>query len=405
MSNEKINCAHSEIVEIHKIVPNPKNPNKHSDKQIERLAKIIDYQGQRSPIVISTLSGFVVKGHGRLMAMEKLEWEHVAVDYQDYESEAQEYADIVADNAIAEWSELDLELIGAELKDMDFDLDLDLLGLEDFGLPEVEVLPSGSSGTDSIPEINHPISRRGDVWILGNHRLMCGDSTMIDDVEKLMNGKKADMVFTDPPYGIEYKSNWGSNHESLENDDTFLDFLPCLEIASKEKCPWFIWTTQKVYPKWREMYENYYQSTIVWFKRGGGMGNLKGDYAPDYEMALFCKKGKVEFKSGRPGAVWEVAKDSSLNYVHPTQKPVELAEYAISHFFNEDDSGIILDLFLGSGSTLIASERKNKSCYGMEISEKYCDTIIKRWEGFTGQKAILEQTNQTYEELKLERQQ
>ena len=125
----KFNCAYSNLVDIHKVIENPKNPNKHSALQIERLAKIIDYQGQRSPIVVSARSGFITKGHGRLMAIRKLGWDKVAVDYQDYESEAQEYADIVADNAIAEWAELDMALVTEEIKLLE-DFDIELLGVE-----------------------------------------------------------------------------------------------------------------------------------------------------------------------------------------------------------------------------------------------------------------------------------
>lgn len=138
MSEEKFNCAYSEIVEIHMLVPNPKNPNKHSDDQIEKLAKIIDFQGQRSAIVVSKLSGFITKGHGRLLAMQKLGWENVAVDFQDYESEAQEYADIVADNAIAEWSTLDLSLIKEEINLFE-GFDEDVLGLKNFDVQSFEL--------------------------------------------------------------------------------------------------------------------------------------------------------------------------------------------------------------------------------------------------------------------------
>lgn len=147
----KIECAHDELVELHKLIPHPKNPNKHPDNQIERLSKIIDFQGQRSPIVVSNLSGFIIKGHGRLEAIKKLGWDKAAVDYQDYENEAQEYADIVADNAIAEWANLDLSLVNTEMLDLGPDFDVELLGIENFSIEPIEKYDDFS---DKNKEIN-----------------------------------------------------------------------------------------------------------------------------------------------------------------------------------------------------------------------------------------------------------
>jgi hypothetical protein len=154
----KINCSHDSLVELHKLTPNPKNPNSHSDDQVERLAKIIDYQGQRSPIVVSNLSGFITKGHGRLLAIKMLGWESAAVDYQDYENEAQEYADIVADNSIAEWSNLDLSMINNDFVDLGPDLDLDFLGIKNFTIdrsfkdviPDYEMLDDDETTAESM---------------------------------------------------------------------------------------------------------------------------------------------------------------------------------------------------------------------------------------------------------------
>ena len=195
----KHDCAYDELIEVHKLIPNPDNNNKHSKEQIERLAKIIDYQGQRSPIVVSNRSGFITKGHARLEALKSLGWERAAVDFQDYESEAMEYADITADNEIARWAELDRDSLSVKLKELP-DLDVDILGILDLELSDVDVLDP-QTDEDETPDVTHdPITKRGDVWLLGNHRVMCGDSTMIDDVEKLMAGEMVDMVFTDPPY-------------------------------------------------------------------------------------------------------------------------------------------------------------------------------------------------------------
>lgn len=396
----KINCSYDELVELHKIIPNPKNPNKHPEKQIERLAKIIDYQGQRHPVIVSKRSGFVVVGHGRLEAIKKLGWEKCAVNFQDFKDEAEEYSFIVSDNAIAEWAELDLSAINTEMLDLGPDFDVDLLGLENFTIEPIEKFDP-QSDEDDVPEAPvTPVTKRGDIWLLGNHRLMCGDSTMVDDVEKLMKGEKADMVFTDPPYGVSYQSNMRTKSDKFEvikNDDEFLDIVPIVEMFSRGFV--FIWSTWKVIGEWLNKTSALGKpsNTIVWFKGGGGIGDLKKTFSTDWELALVWHRGH-ELTGKRIGSVWSIGKDKAIDYRHPTQKPVALAEEALDKCSN---SGYrVLDLFGGSGSTLIACEKMNRLSLNMELDEKYCDVIINRWQNYTGKKAILESTGQTYDELK-----
>lgn len=391
----KFNCAHDSLVEIHKIVPNPKNPNTHSKEQIERLAKIIDYQGQRSPVVVSNRSGFITKGHGRLEAMKYLKWEKVAVDYQDYDDEAQEYADIVADNAIAEWSALDLSSINLEMLDLGPDFDVDLLGLKDFVIEPVEKFEP-QADEDEVPEVIHSITRKGDIWILGNHRLMCGDSTMIDEVEKLLNGSKIDMVFTDPPYNVAFNGRSGK-HDVIKNDDlpeeefeSFIDdVIHVIKIINPKA--YYIWCNWDFYGVLQGKLD--YKSCIVWAKNVFGMGR---GYRHQHEFCLF--NGKIDEVIKNESDLWHIKKDSK--YVHPTQKPVELSVRA---FGNHIKYLNVLDLFGGSGSTIIGAEQTGRYCFAMELDEKYCDVIINRWQNYTGKKAVLESTNQTYEELKVER--
>ena len=240
-----------------------------------------------------------------------------------------------------------------------------------------------------------PISKVGDIWLLGEHRVMCGDSTNGGDVALLMNGEKADMVFTDPPYGIEYKSNWSKKFDVIKNDDDFLDIRPILDEFCKPICPIYIWTSHQVFHIWREMFSDLYKSTIIWYKKFGGMGDLKAEYGHNYEMCLYLTKNRVEFVSDRPKAVWEIGGDSPTKYQHPTQKPVELSTNALSHHNSKN----ILDLFLGSGSTLIAAEKLNRKCYGMELDPKYCDVIIKRWQEFTGKQATHEATGALFDNV------
>lgn len=381
----QFNCAYTELVSVSKLVPNPKNANKHSTEQIERLAKIIDFQGQRSPIVVSKRSGFITKGHGRLMAMQKLGWENVAVDYQDYLSEAQEYADVIADNEIARWAELDREMLNIELKNLD--IDLDLLGILDFKIePLVEVLVP-QTDEDEVPEVIHPITRRGDVWLLENHRLMCGDSTMIDDVEKLMNGIYPDLIHTDPPYGMNavtksgvLSANYKIDIMGDDNPDVAKDSF--LLIAG-------------LYPNAKQVWwgANYYSSAlpdsecwIVWDKNNGQSDQTD------------CELAWTNFRS----AVRQYTQASEkTNRVHPTQKPISLTEWVIERFKLNPKS--IADFFGGSGSTLIAAEKLKIPSSVMEFDPRFTDVIINRWQNYTGKKATLELTGQTYEELKVER--
>ena len=213
-----------------------------------------------------------------------------------------------------------------------------------------------------------------------SHRLLCGDSTDSDQVAKLMNGNKADMVFTDPPYGISYKSNWKSKDreqfDEIKNDDVILDILPSLILLSKNNIHWYIWTSHQVYNIWRENFKEYYKSTIIWSKKSGAMGDLTGDYVVNYEMALFCHYGRKELNGHRESAIWELTRDSGIDYLHPTQKPISLSEKGIINSSKEKD--IISDLFLGSGSTMVASHQLKRKCYGMELDCKYVDVIVKR---------------------------
>jgi DNA modification methylase len=392
----KINCSHAEVLPLHKIIPNPKNPNKHPPEQIERLAKLIDYQGQRHPIIVSRRSGFVVVGHGRLEAIRKLGWESAAVDFQDFADEAQEYAFVTSDNAIAEWAELDLAAINTEMLDLGPDFDIDLLGIKDFVIEPVEKFEP-QSDEDEVPEVVHPITRKGDLWLLGRHRLLCGDSTMIDDVERLMGGEKADFLHTDPPYNIAV-----SRGESIKNDDLSRNEFQALVdgfasnafAVCKPNAAWLVWIGWREFGRMKETIENHKKvdSCIVWKKESFGLGHA---FRYQHELAVFS--GKISARD--ESEVWEFKKDRSG--LHPTMKPVELCEKAINLCSNSGDA--VLDMFAGSGGTLIACEKNNRRLYGMELDEKYCDVIVKRWEKYTGKQATLELTGQTYEELKAER--
>lgn len=367
---------------IGSIMPYEKNPRKNDDA-VKYVAESIKQFGFKVPIVIDS-DGIIVAGHTRYKAAKKLKLQEVPCIVADDLTEEQVKAFRLADNKVAEKAEWDFDLLGDELDDI-LNIDMDAFGF-DF---EIEEEPEATEDDYEVELPEEPRAKLGDIYQLGRHRLMCGDSTSITDVERLMNGEKADMVFTDPPYGYNYQSNMrekSNKFDVLENDDKILDFFPNIQMVCNGFV--FICTTWKVLDKWIPLFKKYHElsNMIIWNKGGGGIGDLKHTFLTDYEVILCANNGK-EITGKRIGCVWTINKDSANSYVHPTQKPVKLSEFAIRNTTNSGD--IILDLFGGSGSTLIACEQLNRSCFMMELDPKYVDVIIDRWEQFTGQKAVL----------------
>jgi len=385
------------MVPIEKIIPNEKNNNKHSKEQKQRAHKIFDAQGFRSPLLISNRTGKLVAGHLRLEVAKEKGVKELPCMFQDFDSEEQEYQHLTADNALASWSELDLSQINTDILELG-PFDIDLLGIKDFTIEPIEKFEP-QTDEDEVPEIAHPITRKGDIWLLGNHRLMCGDSTMIDDVEKLMNGEKADMVFTDPPYGISVKMNNSKSYNpetSVEilGDKTTDVAVQSFEICSMMNIPMIFWGANHY------AYDAKLPNSKCWIAWNKQESNNHIDQA-DCELAWT----NINSPARQFHHLWAgFRRDSEKGEkrVHPTQKPAELIVEIISHF-KKIKSDKILDLFGGSGSTLIACEKMNKISFNMELDEKYCDVIINRWQNYTGKKATLESSGQTYEELKQER--
>lgn len=374
-------CAHDEMVAIKDLKLNPDNRNTHPPEQIERLAGILKYQGWRYPVKISNQTGLVVSGHGRVLAAKLNGWKHVPVNRQDYDTPEQEYADSIADNAIASWSELNLSGIQMDVAGLCTDFNIDYLGMKDFAKVATEVLEPGCD-EDEVPEHVESTTKLGDLYRLGNHRLLCGDSTQIDCVDKLMNSEKADMVFTDPPYNVAFNGRSGK-HDVIKNDDlsasdfdAFIEDV-CQTIAAVDAPIHYIWCNWKFYSALQTRIS--YKACIVWAKNVFGMGV---GYRHQHEFCLF--NGKIDEDIKNESDLWNCKKDH--NYVHPTQKPVELAERAIGNHAGVKD---ILDLFGGSGSTLIACEKTQRRCFMMELDPHYCDVIVARWEKYTGKKAEL----------------
>lgn len=391
----EIHCQYSELVDISELKPHPKNRNNHSEAQIDRLCEIIKYQGVRHPIKVSNLSGFISSGHGRLLAAKKLGMKRVPVSYQDYTDEAQEYADLIADNAIASWSELDLSGINSDIGDLGPDFEIDLLGIKDFVLEPTEKLDP-QCDEDEVPEHVEPKAKLGDIYQLGRHRLMCGDSTSVDALEKLMNGQKADMVFTDPPYGMNLDTDYskmagkGNRYKKVIGDDTEFDPRFLLEFFRDVK-EIFLWGADYYADK---ILKN--GSWYVWDKRQSDRLDiplsLDNVFGSSFELCWSKEKHRREifrvvWTAGLGQGMDEERKgrNNTPNRVHPTQKPIDL----ILKFFDNFEENKVVDLYGGSGSTLIACEKTNRTCFMMELDPQYIDVIVARWEKYTGKKAEL----------------
>lgn len=373
--------------DINDIKAYDKNPRNNANS-IDKVADSIAEFGFRQPIVVDE-DMIVLAGHTRLLASKQLGLKKVPVHIAEGLTNAQKKAYRIMDNKSSEDSEWDKDLLNLEIKDLIEDnYDLNMTGFTPEQIDALSVLSEsileGETDEDSVPEApKEPKSKLGDIYELGHHRLMCGDSISIDDVDKLMNGKKADMVFTDPPYNVAFNGRSGK-FDVIKNDDledgefnNFIDsFLSILEILKIETyyicCNWaFYGVLQlKLKPK----------SCIVWAKNVFGLGR---GYRHQHEFILF--NGNIKKEITNESDLWSIAKDSK--YKHPTQKPAELAKRAINN--SSYEGNIVLDLFGGSGSTLIASEATARKCYMMELDPIYVDVIVKRWEDFTGKKAKL----------------
>ena len=389
-----------EQIDVGDLIPYINNSRTHSDEQVMQVASSMKEFGFTNPILIDGEGG-IIAGHGRLMAAKKIGLNEVPCIRLGHLSEAQRKAYVIADNQLALNSGWDLDVLKVEMERLgELNFDVELLGFDDDFLSSLlEEEPSeGLTDEDAVPELPEtPTTVEGDVWVLGNHRLMCGDSTSIDAVDKLMDGHKADMVFTDPPYGISEKGDRTGRNTGLAKNHNFADFIDdstqyavdAYNLCESLKIPRQVWWGANYYCHSLPQSNNWF----VWDKR---VEDKMKDTQSDCEMAWV----KSEFSSVRIFRhLWKgFNKDSERNIprVHPTQKPIALAEWSFDYFKNVNT---VLDLFGGSGSTLIACEKTNRNALIMELSEVYCDVIIKRWQEFTGKQAINEGTGKPYIEM------
>ncbi len=456
-------CAFDSLVDPQKLIGNPRNPNQHPIEQISLLAQIIQSQGWRAPITVSNQSGFVVRGHGRLAAALLFGAEVVPVDYQNYASEAEEWTDLIADNRLSELSEIDNVKIADLVVELDNgEVPLELTGYTNDDIENLLSAISGegdaeADGLDEIPDVPEiPMSQPGDLWLLGEHRVLCGSATDPETVKRLMNGKKAHLVFTDPPYGVEYTGGKGKTWEMISGDDKTGDDLSAKLLIPAFKnmvantidtAAFYIWHAGEMRRPFEDamtaagLIEKQY---IIWIKNNFQLGHF--DYHWAHEPCFYAQKAGqaarfygdrsnrttwkvslrkatgietvltggvvvtdgtgsklyitdkppkdkknrylrvteqdsvVLYSDSKSTTAWEVARENGIE--HPTQKPVELALRAIGN--STVDGEIVLDLFGGSGTTLIGAEKLHRAAYLTEIDPKYVDIIVNRYVKTTG---------------------
>tara|TARA_R110002050_G_scaffold81742_7_gene175019 strand:- start:4709 stop:5857 length:1149 start_codon:yes stop_codon:yes gene_type:complete len=376
-----------EMINIDNVKPYENNPRNNAIS-IDKVADSIREFGFRQPIVVDE-DMTILAGHTRLLASKQLELKEVPIHIADGLTNSQKKAYRIMDNKSAEDSEWDMNLLNLEMKDlMDDGYNLNLTGFTPEQLEALSVLTEstleGETDEDDLPKIpKEPKSKLGEIYELGYHRLMCGDSTSIDAVDKLMDGKDASMLFTDPPYNVAFNGRSG-DFDVIKNDDlsenefndfinSFLSIVSILNITNYYICcNWAFYglLQLKLKPK----------ACIVWAKNVFGLGV---GYRHQHEFILF--NGNIKKSIKNESDLWNIARDT--NYKHPTQKPVALAQRAIENTTSKGN--LVLDLFGGSGSTLIAAEKSARKCYMMELDPIYIDVIIQRWENFTGKQAKL----------------
>ncbi len=396
--------------DITRLTPYARNSRTHSDEQISQIAASIKEWGWTTPVLVDE-DGSIIAGHGRTLAAQRLKMTEVPVMVAKGWSDAKKRAYVIADNKLAMNAGWDNEMLALELGeigDLGFDLDLTGFTADEIAALMPEQIEPGLTDEDAVPDVPvQPVTVLGDVWVLGGHRLMCGDSTSIDAVDKLMAGEKADMVFTDPPYGMFLNTDYDSmfaadkahrktgkrfDEVAGDHDDFAPELISTIFTAFPDAKEVFIWGADyfsDLIPNRKD------GSWVVWDKRTNeNMDKVSGN---TFELCWSKQKHKRLIArilwSGHHG----MAKDDTKTRVHPTQKPVELVLW----FFDQwgKDCKLVADLFGGSGSTLIACEKTSRQARLMELDPKFSDVIIKRWQDFTGKKATHAETGKTFDEV------
>jgi len=398
---------------VSELIPYINNSRTHSEEQITQLVSSIKEFGFTNPILLAP-DNSIIAGHGRLQAVKRLGHEEVPCIVVEGLTKTQIKALIIADNQLALNAGWDLEKLSVEIEGLkDEDFNIDLLGFEDDFIKDLlHKENKGLTDEDAIPEIKeNPKSKLGDIFVLGNHRLMCGDATIQTDVEKLMNKSLADLLHTDPPYNVNYsnadrpkasKTDLGKIKNDVMSNDDFYTFLNQSFVTAftvlKEDSSAYVWHSSAEQINFTKAFVDAgfkFSQQIIW-KKPMLLG--RGKYQWAHEPCIFGSKGSPYFTDDRTKTtVWDFGGYDKSKNVHPTQKPIFIPEEAINNSSKQGSN--VLDLFGGSGSTLIACEKLGRNGFILELDPKYCDVIIQRWQQFTGKEAIHEQTGKTYNSI------
>jgi site-specific DNA-methyltransferase (adenine-specific) len=394
---------------VSELIPYINNSRTHSEEQITQLISSIKEFGFTNPILIDKENS-IIAGHGRLLAVKRLGHEEVPCIIISGLTKTQIKALIIADNQLALNAGWDLEKLSVEIEGLkDEDFNIDILGFNDDFIKDLLFKENqGLTDEDDVPETSEQsITKLGDIWKLGNHKLICGDSTLLNSYEKLFGENKADLLMTDPPYNVDYEGGTKDKLTILndsKSDNDFLQFLTdafnnCA-INLKLGCSFYIFHSDWFGLEFRQSIKNTdleMKQNLIWQKNSLVIG--RQDYQWQHEPCLYgWKKGASHsWYSDRKQTTIIKFDRPTKSKLHPTMKPVGLIEYLIKNSSKQED--IILDPFLGSGTTLMACEKLQRFCYGIELDPKYCDVIIKRWQQFTGKEAIHEQSGKTYNSI------
>jgi len=418
MSKKQWPADNVERRKVADLVPYARNARTHSEAQVRQIAASIDEWGWTSPILVDDKNS-IIAGHGRLMAADKLGLKDVPVMVATGWTEAQKKAYILADNQLALNAGWDSELLKVELQELDgLDFDLDLIGFgEDF---LADMLIDGNEGLtdpDDIPDVqDEAVSKLGDVWILDKHRIVCGDSTDADTVDKCLNGVAPHLMVTDPPYGVEYDAGWRSKAMPVKNDEgrwTEADGRAKGKVENDDKADWreawalfpgdvcYVWHAGNMAHIVAESLlacDLDIRSQIIWSKSQFVIG--RGDYHPHHEPCWYAvRKGRKGHYSGdrKQSTIWNIDKPRKSETGHSTQKPVECMRRPIVN--NSSPGQAIYEPFSGSGTTIIACEMEGRACHAIELSPAYVDVAIRRWQEFSGNDAILEGDGRCFAEV------
>lgn len=404
-----------EHLAIDRLIPYARNSRTHSDEQVAQVAASIREFGFTNPVLIDG-DGGIIAGHGRVMAARKLGMDKVPCIRLAHLTEAQRRAYIIADNKLAlnaGWDEKMLALEFKDLQAMDFDLELTGFGLGDIDelLAELDATPEGATDADETPAVQADVvSQPGDLWVLGKHRIMCGDSTDAEQVQKLLGGGMPHLMVTDPPYGVEYDADWRNN--ALRADGTPIAGRAVGKVLNDDRADWreawalfpgevaYVWHagshSHTVADSLISCGFNLY-SLIVWGKNNLVIG--RGHYHPKHEPCWYAvKKGGTGHWQGdrKQTTLWSIDKPTKSETGHSTQKPIECMRRPIEN--NSKPGDEIYEPFSGSGTTIIAAEQTGRICYAMELSPNYVDVAVRRWQQYTGKRAVHAETGREFGE-------